>query len=95
MTDRPIFEDESALALTVEQCKRKEDSGASTDEVIVFVHDQGFSILDCMKIVKRVYGVDLGEAKLMITRNPAWSAESDRMRSLGEAFADFLEHEDR
>lgn len=91
--EKPIFADKGVIAMMTEECKRRSDAGASTEEVIQYIHDKEFSILDCMKIVKRVYGITLDDAKMLVTSHPAWAMETGHIRSLGEALADGFEKE--
>lgn len=93
MPERPVFEDKNVLTTFVKECELQRDRDGSIETVIRHAHDEGFSILDCMTIVKQVYGVGLGEAKRLVTSHPSWRVETEKMDTFSQGLADALERE--
>lgn len=42
------------------------------EQMIVALHDDGFTITDSMKAVRALYGISLGESKQLVTGHPIW-----------------------
>lgn len=57
------------------KCKARIDSGADRNSLISYLHNEGLSIIEAIKVLKYVYGISLGEAKALVTTHPAWSEE--------------------
>jgi hypothetical protein len=55
-------------------------AGATTDEWLQAIRDDGATIIDSVKVVRQLLGVSLGEAKPIIDESPVWSdvRESNR-----------------
>ncbi len=85
----PTFREKQVIDATVTQYGQRMREGLSQDAMIADLHDRGFSILDTIKVVRRVCDVSLGEAKEIVTRHAAWHVETHRMA----AFADAMEAE--
>jgi ribosomal protein L7/L12 len=91
MQEKPIFADKGVIAEVVSECQSRAAGGASQEAVIRYLHDKGFSILDCMKIVKKVYGIGLNEAKTRVTAHPSWRLETERMNEFNRGLTEALE----
>ncbi len=59
-------------------------SGGSRDTVVSRLHEEGVSILDSMKVVRAVYGINLAEAKKIVTEHPLWREVARPTQSLLE-----------
>ena len=53
-------------------CKQKLLAGVSLDDVIAYLHIQGISILDAIKVVRNASGMSLGDAKQVVSCHAAW-----------------------
>ncbi len=62
-------------------------TGASLDDVVVFLRDQGASKIDCIIVIRGVYGMGIKEAKRAVHFSSAWSD----VRQRDEGFWDELE----
>jgi hypothetical protein len=58
----------------IEKYRRRIHSDGSIEEVIDGLHSEGLSITDAMKAVRILYGINLGEAKRLVTAHPIWSS---------------------
>jgi hypothetical protein len=56
----------------VEDYQKRVARGASRDEVIASLHDQGVSIIESMKVIRVLYEVNLGGAKRIVTSQRAF-----------------------
>ncbi len=84
-----IFCEKQAIDAAVAQYERRMGEGLGQDAMITDLRNQGFSILDTIKVVRSVCDVSLGEAKEVVARHAAWDVEARRMA----AFADAMEAE--
>ncbi len=48
-------------------------AGASLEQMIFRLHEDGFSIIDSFKVIRAVYTVDLADARYMVSAHPIWS----------------------
>lgn len=71
--------------------REQKEQGVTEDAVIPRLKEQGFSILDSIKVIKHVYGRNLAEAKLIVTGHPAWGREAHSMDRLHQEILDVLE----
>jgi hypothetical protein len=55
-------------------CEQKLQAGVSLDDVIEYLHVQGVSILDAIKLVRNAGGVPLGDAKQVVSCHAAWQS---------------------
>ena len=53
-------------------CQAKLQAGTTIDEVIVYLHDQGLSILDTIKVIRQVERMSLGDAKQIVSNHTVW-----------------------
>jgi len=53
-------------------CKAKLQAGTTIDEVIAYLHDQGLSILDTIKVIRQVGRMSLGDAKQIVSNHTVW-----------------------
>jgi len=54
------------------ECKAKLQAGTTIDEVIAYLHDQGLSILDTIKVIRQVGRMSLGDAKQIVSNHTVW-----------------------
>lgn len=59
--------------------------GVDVDEVLTRLRAQGASIVDCVKLVRVVDCVPLGEAKVVVDRSTAWASHREGNRRLRSA----------
>ena len=82
----------SDLTKFIEDCKGRVSRGASREELILYLHDQGLTIVETMRILKETYKLSLGKAKEIVTAHPVWANEvkgADRLHSdLEKALSD-------
>jgi ribosomal protein L7/L12 len=69
--------------------------GVSADEVIKYLHHQGISIIDAIKVIREVYGISLGESKRLVTSNSAWGEVVEAARSLHDDLENYVLNEQR
>jgi hypothetical protein len=53
-------------------CEKKLRTGGTLDDVIEYLHVQGVSILDAIKVVRNASGMSLGDAKQAVSCHAAW-----------------------
>ena len=53
-------------------CEPKLQAGVTLDDAIAYLHGQGVSILDAIKVVRNAGGMPLGDAKQVVSRHAAW-----------------------
>lgn len=85
----PAFREKQAIDVAVTLYRQRMREGLSQNAMIADLHEQGFSILDTIKVVRRACDVPLCQAKEVVTRHAAWHVETGRMA----AFADVMEAE--
>ena len=62
--------------------------GAKPDEYMTALRSRGASIIDCLKIVRRLEKLSLGEAKVVVDSSRTWADEGDRSLRAREALID-------
>lgn len=69
--------------MTLEELARDlRADGLTVDETIARLKEEGASIVDCLKVVRVVEGIALGQAKLLVDASPAWSSHREGNRRL-------------
>jgi ribosomal protein L7/L12 len=63
-------------------CENKLQSGATLDDVIVYLHTQGVSILDAIKVIRNAGHMPLGEAKRMVSSHTLWRSIVEANKTL-------------
>ncbi|MEU8000744.1 hypothetical protein AB0B66_06215 [Catellatospora sp. NPDC049111] len=58
------------------------EEGASLDDVITFLRDEGFGQIDSMKLLTHTAGLSLAEAKQAIDASPAWQDRRESNEAL-------------
>ncbi|GEA87050.1 hypothetical protein CCE01nite_09990 [Cellulomonas cellasea] len=58
------------------------EGGTDLDEVLARPRAEGASIVDCVKVVRAVEGIPLGEAKRIVDASPAWASHREGNRRL-------------
>jgi hypothetical protein len=53
-------------------CENKLQAGATLNDVIVYLHTQGVSILDAIKVIRNAGHLPLGEAKRLVSSHMLW-----------------------
>jgi len=89
----PSPEKQRAIAEAVEIYQRRQAEGMSQDAIVADARNQGFSVIDTIKIVRQLYDIGLGEAKIIVTSHPAWAVEAQNMARLADAFIEVMRKE--
>ncbi len=55
-------------------CEQKLQAGVPLNDVIEYLHVQGVSILDAIKVVRNAGGIPLGDAKQVVSCHAAWQS---------------------
>lgn len=71
------------------ECTTHYHQGAKPDDLVLFLHSSGRSIVESMVILKHVLGIDLRDAKILVASHPIWS----EIATAGEELHDLLEDE--
>jgi len=61
---------------------------ADLDPTIVFLHAEGLSIVESIRVVTERYGLGLGEAKRLVTANPVWAEVVEATNRAIDAYLD-------
>lgn len=78
----------------IEECQKRVSHGASREDLILYLHHEGITIVDSMKVLKEIYKISLGEAKEIVTAHPAWTDEVRSADILHEQLEKALQEED-
>jgi hypothetical protein len=62
--------------------------GRDFDEVIARLEGEGASIVDCLKIIRAVEGIALGQARTIVDQSSAWASHREGSRRLRSVMAD-------
>jgi ribosomal protein L7/L12 len=68
----------AARHLLTQKAMVRAQTGASLDDVIASLRDQGANKIDCIAVIRCVYGLGLQEAKRAVHFSPAWSDVKQR-----------------
>lgn len=68
----------------VTQLKREAALGLVIEDAITQLHQQGFSIIASMRVLRAVYGISLKEAKDYVSNHPAWESLTTATKPLHE-----------
>jgi hypothetical protein len=79
--------DEKETQTVIQRYRLKVESGATPDTIIRELHDEGFWIIESIKLVRGIYSVDLGGAKRLVANHPVW----DEVVEASESLYDSLE----
>jgi len=66
-------------------CQAKLQAGTTLDEVIVYLHGQGLSILDTIKVIRQVGRISLGDAKQIVSHHTVWQQTVKANEALHDA----------
>jgi ribosomal protein L7/L12 len=77
----------------LEECRRRISQGVKREDLILYLHNEGLTIIESMKILKKIYNLSLGEAKEQVTAHPAWASEVRSADVLHEELQHALEKE--
>ena len=50
----------------------KDLKGIPLNDMIFMLKQEGLSIIDSIKVVRDVYGLSLGQSKIVVTSHPCW-----------------------
>jgi len=78
----------------MKECQEKVGQGASGADIVLYLHRQGATIVESMKVLKEVYKLPLGEAKALVTAHPVWADEIKSADILHEELENALRQED-
>ncbi len=65
--------------------------GMPVEEVITLLHRDGFTILESIAAIRKLYQISLREAKQLVSIQPVWYDFVEAQRPFHEAVADFCE----
>jgi ribosomal protein L7/L12 len=71
----------------IEKLKRDNPFRSADEAIVQFLRDNGLSRIDSIRVLSKIYGMRLGEAKELIHFSKAWQEE----RAATEKFWDELE----
>ncbi len=69
---------------------KKIADGTDQTTILRELRDEKVSIIDAIKIVRSAYGVSLGEAKQIVTSDPAWRDIAEQNEPLHDALVESL-----
>lgn len=84
----------SDLESVMEECRKRVGHGASRGDLILYLRDEGITIVESMKVLKEIYKLSLGEAKELVTAHPAWTDEVRSADILHEELEKALQKQD-
>lgn len=84
----------SDLENMIEECQKRVSHGASRGDLVLYLHHEGITIVESMKVLKEIYQLSLGEAKELVTAHPAWANEVRGADILHEELEKALQEED-
>ena len=61
---------------------------------MLYLRQEGITIVESMKVLKEIYKLSLGEAKELVTAHPVWAAEVRSADSLHEELEKALQEKD-
>jgi ribosomal protein L7/L12 len=65
-------------------------AGSSQDEILTAMKEQGLNIIEAIKASRSLFGVGLGEAKLIVASHPSWSETALAARPFQDAVIESL-----
>jgi ribosomal protein L7/L12 len=77
--------DEKETQTVIQRYRLKVESGATPDTIIRALHDEGFWIIESIKLVRGIYSIDLGEAKRLVSNHQVWDKVVEASESLNDA----------
>jgi len=75
---------------SIDACREAIAQGASREDIIARLHEDGLWIIEAIKAVRRLYGVGLGEAKQLVSTHPSWITIARQAEPLHEAVTEWL-----
>ena len=66
-------------------CEQKLQAGVALDDVIAYLHVQGISILDAIKVVRHASSMSLGDAKQVVSCHAVWQSVVKANEALHDA----------
>lgn len=81
------------LAKLIHECQTRVSHGASCGELVFYLHEQGLTIVESMRVLKETYNLSLGEAKEIVTAHPIWANAVRNADSLHEELEKALRNE--
>lgn len=73
-----------------EECRALAEERGAERAVVDRLAELDVDILDAIKVVRRVCGVSLGEAKRLVTSHPKWRAAAESAQTLHDEFEETL-----
>lgn len=71
VADNEVMDDISRTEL-VEAARKIFDGGEDADAVLAFLRQHGLDFISCVKVIRELRSVGLGEAKLIVHRSPSF-----------------------
>ena len=85
---------ENNLEKLIGECEKKVTQGASREELIVYLKQEGLTIIESMQVVKKIYKVSLQETKETVTTHSAWADQARVADSLHEDLEELFSNEE-
>lgn len=82
------------LETTIEECRKRVNQGASSEDIVLYLHDRGITITESMKVLKEIYNLPLGKAKELVTAHPIWANQVRNADILHEELEKSLQNKD-
>jgi ribosomal protein L7/L12 len=77
--------DEEEIQTVIQRYRLKVESGATPDTIIRELHDEGFWIIESIKLIRGIYSINLEEAKRLVANHPVWDEVVEASESLHDA----------
>jgi len=71
--------------------REKIERGADSCEILYWLKQLDVSIIDAIKIVRKVFAIPLGEAKEVVSSHSAWSSTAEGAETLHEIFIEAID----
>ena len=77
----------------VRTCRTLLTQGYSQDDVILYLHQQGLSIIHSIRVLRILYGIGLAEGKQLVTSHAVWAETVAAHEPLHDALERILREE--
>lgn len=78
----------SADEETCRKYKNSAERGASQEELIAALSDEGYPITEAIKVIRATFCISLGEAKIAVSKHSSWENAVERSQDLHDDFED-------
>ena len=78
----------------IEEIQNRVNEGLSIESNIKYMYDADTSIMESIKIIRKVYSISLGEAKKLVSTQPCWMETVDKNKPLHDACEQILNRDE-